>query len=65
MSQASSRLFGVRLELLGHVHHCELLARAIRTRLPVVPENLGREVVADIAGLATRLLAGRGDEGSR
>lgn len=62
MSQVSRRLLGVRLDLLGHVHHCELLARAIRTRLPVVPENLGREVVADIAGLASRLLAPRGQE---
>jgi flagellar biosynthesis protein FlhG len=62
MSQVSRRLLGVRLDLLGHVHHCELLARAIRTRLPVVPENLGREVVADIAGLASRLLAARGQE---
>ncbi|HNX51725.1 MAG TPA: P-loop NTPase [Thermoanaerobaculaceae bacterium] len=57
MSQVSSRLFGLKLQLLGHAHHCELLARAIRSRLPVVPENLGREFTADIAGLASRLLA--------
>lgn len=62
MSQVSSRLFGLELQLLGHAHHCELLARAIRSRLPVVPENLGREFTADIAGLASRLLTRRPGE---
>jgi flagellar biosynthesis protein FlhG len=65
MSQVARRLFGVKLELLGHAHHCELLARAIRTRLPVVPENLGRELGADIASLVSRLLARRPEEGRR
>lgn len=62
MGQVSRRLLGVRLDLLGHVHHCELLARAIRSRLPVVPENLGREVVADVVAIASCLLAPRGQE---
>lgn len=57
MGQAARRLFGIGLEPLGALHHCDALARAVRTRLPVVPENLGPEAVADIARLATRLLA--------
>lgn len=57
MSHAARRLFGVGLEALGAVHHCELLARAIRSRLPLVPENIGGEAVADVSRLATRLLA--------
>lgn len=56
MSAAARRLFGVGLHLLGSLHHCEALARAVRARLPVVPENLGPEVVADLGRLVTRLL---------
>jgi flagellar biosynthesis protein FlhG len=53
----SSRLFGVDLEPLGHVHHCELLARAVRSRMPLTFENLGRELVADVASVTGKLLA--------
>lgn len=57
MGLAARRLFGVGLRPVGGVHHCDALARAVRARLPLVPENLGSEVVADVARLASRLLA--------
>jgi flagellar biosynthesis protein FlhG len=57
MGHAARRLFGVGLEALGAIHHCEFLARAVRSRLPLVPENLGGEAVADVSRLASRLLA--------
>lgn len=57
MSHAARRLFGVGLEALGAIHHCEFLARAVRSRLPIVPENIGAHAVADVSRLATRLLA--------
>lgn len=56
MAQAARRLFGVGLEPLGALHHCDVLGRAVRARLPVVPENLGPEAVADLGRLVTRLL---------
>jgi flagellar biosynthesis protein FlhG len=65
LAGAASRLFGVDLEPLGHVHHCELLARAVRSRLPLTFENLGREVVADVTAVATRLLVATGREVAR
>ncbi|HPC82476.1 MAG TPA: P-loop NTPase [Thermoanaerobaculaceae bacterium] len=57
MAQAARRLFGVGLQPLGVLHHCETLARTVRARLPVLPENLGPEAVADVGHLVTRLLA--------
>jgi len=56
MCQAARRLFGVALEPLGALHHCDTLARAVRARLPVIPENLGVEAVTDLGRLVTRLL---------
>lgn len=57
MPAAASRLFGVALAPLGVVHHCELLTRAVRGRLPLVFENLGRELTGDLGALADKLLA--------
>ncbi len=57
MPAAAERLFGVAVAPLGVVHHCELLGRAVRSRLPLVPENLGRELTADVGALASSLLA--------
>ena len=54
--EAARRLFGVALEPLGALHHCDTLARAVRARLPVIPENLGVEAVTDLGRLVTRLL---------
>jgi flagellar biosynthesis protein FlhG len=65
LARASALLFGVELEPLGHVHRCELLARAVRMRLPVVFENLGRELVTDVGAVATKLLAATGLEPTR
>lgn len=57
MCAAASRLFGVEIGYVGHLHHSVPAEMAIRARLPLVGEHLGREMEGELAAIATRLLA--------
>jgi flagellar biosynthesis protein FlhG len=57
MCAAAGKLFGLDLRLLGLVHHSMAVERAVRLRLPLLFEHLGREFASEIAVLTTGLLA--------
>lgn len=56
MRDAASRLFGLDLIYLGHLHHDELVWRAVRAREPGYFERPGTPLAADLAVIADRLV---------
>ncbi len=54
---AARRLFGLELIYLGHIHHHDLVWRAVRSREPGYFERSGTPLAADMTTIAGRLLA--------
>ncbi len=54
---AADRMFGLHLGFLGSVRDSDHVDRAVRSRLPLVFENLGREFASDLTRIGDRLLS--------